>query len=165
MTAQVRTASSTAVLNSGSPKPVSLDVGRSWSISGNYDRAVQVLQGVSLTSFATDSAHVALSGLINSRIEASLSAIYSNGRSGGANTTGTYENYAGSLQLRYAFSRCCATAIYYDYYVYNFQDVADLPSNFLSDFDRHAIRVGFTFWLPLHGSSVGGGSRGAARGN
>ena len=58
---------------------VSLDVGRSWSVSGNYDRAVQVLQGVSLTSFATDSAHVALSGLIDSRIEASLSAIYSNG--------------------------------------------------------------------------------------
>ncbi len=111
---------------------VSLDVGRSWSIAADYSRAASVLQGVSLTSFATDSASASVSGLINSRIEASLSAIYSNGRSGGADTSGRFENYSGSLQFRYAISRCCATTVNYDYYVYRFEDVVDLPSDFPS---------------------------------
>ena len=143
----------------------SLDVGRSWSVAANYDRAVQVLQGVSLTSFSTDSAHVSVNGLIGSRIETLMSAMFSNGRAGGSNSLGTYENYAGSVQFRYALSRVCATSVYYDYYIYDFQNVPDLPTNFLASFDRHAIRVGITLWLPLRGSYADGRSRGAARGN
>ena len=134
-----------------------VDVGRSWSVATNYTRSVSVLQGVSLTSFAADSANVAINGLISSRIETSITATYSNGQSGGANTQGRFENYTGSLQFRYAISRCCATAINYDYYVYNFEDVADLPSAFLSNFDRQAIRVGFTLWVPLFGRYTDGG--------
>ena len=36
----------------------SWDVGRSWSLAGDYSRSANVLQGVSLTTFATDSAIV-----------------------------------------------------------------------------------------------------------
>ena len=39
----------------------------------------------------------------------------------------------------------------------NFEDVADLSSAFLSNFDRQAIRVGFTLWLPLYGRYTDGG--------
>jgi hypothetical protein len=137
----------------------SIDVGRSWSVATNYTRSVSVLQGVSLTSFAADSANVAVNGLISSRIETSMSATYSNGQAGGSNTQGRFENYTGSLQFRYAISRCCATAINYDYYVYNFENVPDLSSAFLSNFDRQAIRVGFTLWLPLYGRYTDGPSR------
>jgi hypothetical protein len=137
----------------------STDVGRSWAVSAAYTRAVSVMQGVSLTSFATDSANVAASGLMGSRIETSISATYANGQAGGSNTRGRFENYTGSLQLRYAISRCCATAVNYDYYVYKFEDVADLSANFLSDFDRQAIRVGFTLWLPLYGRYTDGPAR------
>jgi hypothetical protein len=136
-----------------------IDLGRSWAASSNYTRTVSVLQGVSLTSFATDSANVSVSGLINTRIETSISATYSNGQAGGSNTQGRFENYTGSVQLRYAISRCCATAINYDYYVYNFEDVADLSAGFLSNFDRQAIRVGFTLWLPLYGRYSDGPAR------
>jgi hypothetical protein len=143
---------------------VSWDVGRSWSLAGEYSRAASVLQGVSVTTFATDSASASVSGLVNSRVEASLSTTYSNGRSGGADTSGRFENYSGSLQLRYAISRCCATAVNYDYYVYRFENVADLPSGFPADFDRQAIRVGITVWLPLYGTyQDGGSSRGSRR--
>ena len=134
-----------------------IDLGRSWSVSSNYTRAVSVLQGVSLTSFATDSANVAVNGLISSRLETSMSATYSNGQAGGTNTRGRFENYTGSLQFRYAISRCCATAFNYDYFVYNFANVADLSSGFLSNFDRQAVRVGFTLWLPLYGRYADGG--------
>jgi hypothetical protein len=137
---------------------ISLDIGRSWSIRANYSREVNVLQGVSLTSFASNLAGASVSGLINSRIETSLSATYENGRSGGADTTGRYENYSGSLQLRYAISRCCATAVNYDYYFYNFQDVVDLPSSFVPRYDRQAVRVGFTIWLPVYGTYADGSS-------
>jgi hypothetical protein len=143
---------------------ISLDVGRSWSIVGDYSRYVDVLQGVSQTSFATDSASASVNGLFGRRIEASLYATYSNGTAGGADTTGRFENYSGSVQLLYALARCCATTVHYDYYVYRFQDVADLASVFPPDFDRHAIRVGFTIWLPLHGTYTDGGpSRGTRR--
>ena len=142
---------------------LSVDLGRTWSVAANYLRGVSVLQSVSLTSFATDSANVAVNGLVSSRIETSLTATYSNGQAGGANTRGRFENYTGSLQVRYALSRCCATAVNYDYYVYKFRDVADLSTDFLSNFDRQAIRVGFTLWLPLYGRYADGPARG--RGN
>jgi hypothetical protein len=143
---------------------ISWDLGRTWSIGGDYNRSANVLEGVSLTSFATDSASAAVSGLFGSRIEATAFANYSNGRSGGADTTGRFENYSGSVQILYAFSRCCATTVNYDYYVYHFQNVADLPTGVPTDFDRHAIRVGFTLWLPLYGRYVGGeSSRGIRR--
>ena len=119
---------------------------------------MNVLQGVSLTSFASNLAGASVSGLVSSRIETSLSATYENGRSGGADTTGRYENYSGSLQLRYAISRCCATAVNYDYYFYNFQNVVDLPSGFVPRYDRQAVRVGFTIWLPVFGTYADGGS-------
>jgi hypothetical protein len=144
---------------------LSWDVGRSWAIAANYTRAVSVLEGVSLTAFATDSARASVSGLINSRMETSLSATYSNGRSGGLGTTGRFENYNGSLQVRYAISRCCATAVNYDYYFYDFQNVVDLPSGFSPSFDRQAIRVGFTVWLPLYGTYSNGERSRGARGN
>jgi hypothetical protein len=143
---------------------ISLDVSRSWSIVGDYNRYVDVLQGVSQTSFAADSASASLNGLIGRRIEASLYATYSNGTSGGADTTGRFENYSGAVQVLYALARWCATTVNYDYYAYRFQDVADLPSGFPPDFDRQAIRVGFTVWLPLHGTHTDGGpSRGSRR--
>ena len=140
-----------------------IDLGRSWSLAANYARDVSVLQGVSLTSFASNESGVIANGLIGSRVEASLAATFSKGRAGGGSTTGEYENYTGSMQLRYAFSRCCAASVNYDYYAYEFLDVADLPSDFISNFDRQAIRVGFTFWLPLYGRSADGGRARSSR--
>jgi hypothetical protein len=141
----------------------SWDVGRSWSLAGDYSRSANVLQGVSLTTFATDSASTSVSGLVNSRIETSFSATYSNGHSGGADTTGRFENYSGSMQLLYAISRCCAMALNYDYFVYRFQNVPDLPSQFPPSFDRQAVWVGFSIWLPLYGTYADGGSVRAPR--
>ena len=143
----------------------SLDVGRSWALSGNYDRSATVLQGVSLTSFATDTARLNVTGLVNRRIEASIAANYSNGRSGGADTQGRYENYSGALQALYAISRCCAASVNYDYFVYRFRNIVDLPTVVPPDYDRHAIRVGITISLPLYGTYVGGADSSGTRRN
>jgi hypothetical protein len=143
----------------------SLDVGRSWALSGNYDRTATVIQGVSLTSFATNAASVRVTGLMNRRIEAAISANYSNGRSGGADTQGRYENYSGALQALYAISRCCALSVNYDYFVYRFRDIVDLPAGVPPGYDRQAIRAGITISLPLYGTYVGGGSSRGSRRN
>ena len=143
---------------------VSLDIGRSWALSGNYERAASVLQGVSLTSFATDTASLNVTGLVNRRIEAAISANYSNGRSGGVDTQGSFENYSGSLQALYAISRCCAAAVNYDYFVYRLRDIVDLPAGVPPAYDRQAIRVGIAISLPLYGTHVDAdGSSGARR--
>jgi hypothetical protein len=142
----------------------SLDVGRSWALSGSYGRSATVLQGVSLTSFATDSASVNVTGLVNRRIETAISANYSTGRSGGAGTQGRYENYSGALQALYAISRWCAVSVNYDYFVYRFRNIVDLPTSVPPYYDRQAIRGGITISLPLYGTYVGAaGSSGALR--
>ena len=109
-----------------------MDVGRSWSVRDELQRgAVSVLQGVSLTSFATDSANVVgqrPDQLTHRDVDVGDLLERAGGRvrtrRAGSRTT------RGSLQFRYAISRCCATAVNYDYYVYNFEDVADLSPAF-----------------------------------
>ena len=67
------------------------------------------------------------------------------------------------MQLLYGISRCCAMALNYDYFVYRFQNVPDLPSQFPPSFDRQAVWVGFSIWLPLYGTYADGGSLRAPR--
>jgi hypothetical protein len=142
----------------------SLDVGRSWALSGSYSRSATVLQGVSLTSFATDDVSVNVTGLVNRRIESAISANYSNGRSGGAGTQGRYENYSGGFQALYAISRWFAVSVNYNYFVYRLRNVVDVPTSVPSYYDRQAIRGGITISLPLYGTYVGAaGSSGARR--
>jgi hypothetical protein len=131
-----------------------VDLGRSWAVSGNYRRAVSVLQGVTLTAFATDAASVRIDGLIGRRIETAVSAAYSNGRSGGLNTTGRFASYGGSVQGRYALARCCAASLVYDYYDYRLRDIIDLPPGVPPSFDRNAVRIGFSLALPLYGTYI-----------
>jgi opacity protein-like surface antigen len=132
-----------------------IDVGRSWAIGADYGRAQRVLQGVTVRSFATDSATLQIDGMPSRKTEISISTGYSNGRSGGNQGPGRFETYAGSAQFRYALSRVCAAMVNYDYFYYRLRDIQDLASGFPKEYDRNAVRVGFTFWLPLYGSVSG----------
>ncbi len=140
----------------------SLDLGRSWSVAADYRRAVSTLQGVSVGSYPGHAVSLRTDGTMGSRIEAAFSGAFSNGESGGGQGGGSYSAYSGSAQMRYAFSRCCAATLQYDYYHYRLTDFTTLPLGFPPEYDRNAIRVGFTLWLPLYGSygATGGGARG-----
>jgi hypothetical protein len=46
-----------------------------------------------------------------------------------------------------------ATAGYY-YYYHRYSNPAALPAGFPADYDRHAVRVGISFWMPLAGTSL-----------
>jgi len=141
---------------------VSLDFGRSWSVATDYRRSVSTLQGVSVASYPGHSVSFRTDGTFGSRIEAALSGAFSNGEAGGGQDGGSYTAYSGTAQMRYALSRCCAATVQYDYYHYRLSDFTILPLGFPPEYDRNAIRVGFTLWLPLYGSY--GATEGGARG-
>jgi hypothetical protein len=141
---------------------VRLEVGRSWSFGADYRRAVSVLQGVTVESFPTDAISVRADGTIGPKVETALSVAYSTGRSGGVEQGGNFGAYGGTAQLRYALARCCAMSVNYDYYLYRLRNFSSLPVGLPAEYDRNAIRVGFTLWLPLYGSygQAEGGGRG-----
>jgi hypothetical protein len=90
---------------------VAMDLGRTWMLNGNYSRSINVLQGVSLESFATNQATVVATGTLSRRIEVATGVNLSDGRTGGVeNNPGTFAVYGGMAQFRYAFARCCAAS-------------------------------------------------------
>ena len=140
----------------------SIDFGRSWAMAGDYRRGVSVLQGVSLQTFTSDSTSVRLTGTFSPRVEGAFSFAYSNGRSSVGEEIGRYGSYGVGAQLRYALARCCAASVNYDYYSYALHEITDVPTGLPVDYERNAVRVGITFWLPLYGS-YGGGERQGGR--
>jgi hypothetical protein len=130
---------------------VGLDLGRSWLFSLDYRRGVSVLDGISLEAFITDSAGISLGGYLGPRVLTTLSGDYSNGAAG-AGGAGRYRSLDFNAQLEFAVTRWCAAVVLYNYYDYRLHDVTDLEPGVPESFDRNAVRVGVTFWLPLHGS-------------
>jgi hypothetical protein len=141
-----------------------VDFGQSWVTSLDYRRGLSVLDGISLETFVTDSVAVSLGGYLTRRLGTSISAAYSNGNSGLGGANGRYDSLDFAAQFQFEIRPWWATVVDYNYYDYRLHDVSDLQSGVPSSFDRHAIRVGVTFWLPLYGSSMtparpgGGGS-------
>jgi hypothetical protein len=140
---------------------VNLDFGRSWSVATDYRHTVSTLQGVSVASFPGHAVSVRTDGTIGRAVEVAFSAAFANGASGGVDDGGSYNAYSGSAQMRYAIARCCAATFQYDYYHYKLTEFTDLPLGLPPEYDRRAIRVGFTLWLPLYGVYAGpeGGAR------
>jgi hypothetical protein len=132
-----------------------VDLGRSWALSAHYRRAVTVLQGVTLESFATDSASLGAGGILGHRIESTFSFAYSNGQAGSGDQPGRFVNYGWSTQLRYALARCCAASLNYNYSYYRLRDIAHLPVGLPAQSGGSGVRVGFSVWLPLYGSYGG----------
>jgi hypothetical protein len=136
-----------------------IDIGRSWALGADYRRAVNVLQGVTLESFATNSTGVRANGVLGRRFEVAISAAFSSGATNVAEQSGRYQAYSGAAQVRYALARCCAVTAGYDYYYYKLHDIVR-PAGLPAEYDRNAIRVGVSLWLPLYGAVNGGGREG-----
>ena len=132
------------------------EIGRSWSVNADYTRAVSVLDRVSVQTFTSDSLLFRSIGLLGRRLETTLIAALSRGRTPAAESaTGTYHSYALSGDLRWAISRSWATTVSYTHYQYTLENVSvlhGLPSHSSSD----AVRIGLTLWVPLYGTATQG---------
>ena len=99
--------------------------GRTWTLNGNYSRSISVLQGLSLESFATNREPSWQPGHSAVGSRRSWVSTCRSGRTGGVeNNPGTFAVYGGMAQFRYAFARCCAASLNYDYYYYKLDSVS-----------------------------------------
>jgi hypothetical protein len=138
---------------------LTVDVGRSWAVRADYRRTMMMLDAVARQLFATDVAFVQLDGLLGRKVDLMLSTGYANGQTGQQIGTGRYESRTAAVQLRYAVSRCCAAIAGYSYYDHRLNGIVTVPEGFPRRFDRNAVRIGMTLWLPLYGTYTEGAER------
>jgi hypothetical protein len=129
---------------------VATNIGRSWSTSANYDRGWEIRYGYG-APFFTDTVVASVGGYLNRRLDLSFSGGWSRG-STGVTVEVPYSSRMGSAQVRYALTRTTALMANYFRYFYQFDSPDPLPEGVLQENDRHAFRVGISFWLPLYGT-------------
>jgi hypothetical protein len=66
----------------------------------------------------------------------------------------SYDTWTFATQLRWAANRQIALVANYYYYMYDVSRAVDLPLGIFPEFDRNAVRVGITVWVPLLGRFI-----------
>jgi hypothetical protein len=130
---------------------VRLDLARTWSLAGDYRRAVTVLEGVALHPFASDTGAVTVGGRLDTSVLMTLSGAYSTGASQGTDF-GSFASIVGAAQLQYELTTCCALITSYNYYYYRLRDIAAIPAGLPRRYERNSIRIGLSMMLPLYGT-------------
>ena len=123
-------------------------MGRTWNARAQYRREAGYLEGFAQPVFS-DSANVAVGGLITRRLDLSLNANYITGTSAVRRNSARFDSYSASARLRRALHRSLAVYVEYLFYHYNFHEVADRPFGLPREFSRNGVRVGLSLWLPL----------------
>lgn len=131
-----------------------LDMGRSWSVAFDAHRDVSMLDAVSPQSFVTDQLSLRLGGQLST---AWLLAFYGAWSQGNPHEgqIGSFEAGNGSAQLRYRMMRCCDIISSYEFYHHFIRDVEAIPAGFPRRFERNAVVVGISMFLPLYGQFPG----------
>jgi hypothetical protein len=124
-----------------------------WSLEGGYQRDLSLLQGVTDEVYKTDTAFVSAGRLVTESTDVRVGATYSNWKTPIA--SGVYDNlnvYGASLQVRVKLTATVAATAAYYYYQHRYSNPAALPEGFPAEYDRNAVRVGLTVWVPLAGT-------------
>jgi hypothetical protein len=134
---------------------LSLGLSSDWNIEGGYGRDITTFQGVTDEVYAADTAFLGVGGPFGSRTILRVGTSYGNWKTPvESGVAETMDVYGASLQLRVALTDSLgATAAYY-YYYHRYSDPGSLPEGFPAQYDRHAIRVGLTLWVPFVGAST-----------
>ena len=128
---------------------LSHQLGRTWELSGSYDRGVQLVDVFEEPVYANSIvAHAG--GLIGGqRLSLMMDASYSNGRLTATLNQNQMITYAGTSRLQYAISERWGLFSTYSYYYYEFGSNVPLPTGLLPEVGRHSARIGASYWLPL----------------
>jgi hypothetical protein len=133
-----------------------MDIGRTWSVSFDARRDVSVLEGLSTQSFLTNMMTAWAGGRIGRDWLLTFSGSFSDGTANEGDV-GSFTSSNGMAQLQYSVMRCCTIITGYSFYTHRLRDVAAVPLGFPSHFDRNAVSVGFSMWMPFYGSFAGTG--------
>jgi hypothetical protein len=127
---------------------VTHQLGRTWSLQGNYHRGLGYIQGFQAPVF-TGAYSAAANGFLNRRTDVNFSAAYSTGEGALTGTPSQFTTYTGNARLRYAVSRTWATYVEYLFYYYNFNQNLATPIGLPPSLTRNGIRAGVTLWIPM----------------
>lgn len=127
---------------------VSHQLGRAWSLAGVYQRRLDVVGGLPGPVFA-DAVSATLDGFLGRRLGVSAFAAWSEGTVVSGPVRGAYTTRAVGAGTQYGLHRTLALDARYVYYLYDFDNQTVLPAGFPRRLDRHALRIGCTWWLPL----------------
>jgi len=114
-----------------------------------YRRSVGAFAGVSVP-FVSDVASGAVSGLLTRRLSFSISGGYSHGNAVGL-TPNRFDALNASTRLSYTATRYVPVYAEYVYYWYRFERPLGLAPGFPILVDRHGLRAGLAYSVPLVG--------------
>jgi hypothetical protein len=129
------------------------DFGRSWNVSADYRRSASVLQGLNPELFLNDTATVQAGGNLIEDIQLVAVLGYSNGFAG-AGAGGKYDGYTTTGQMQFQLTRWWSALVSVNHYEYRLNTIASQVLGVSSDMHQNAIRVGFTWTLPLVGAAT-----------
>jgi hypothetical protein len=125
-----------------------------WNVQGGYRRDFSLFQGVTDEVYTTDTADISTGGLVTDRTDLRLGATYGNWHTVVASGVDeTLNVYGASVQARVALTDTLSATAGYYYYYHRYSNPGALPEGFPAEYDRHAVRVGLTLWVPLAGTS------------
>jgi hypothetical protein len=130
---------------------IRMDLGRTWAMSADFNRMVQMLEGLTLQSFVTTTASVWGGGSVGRRSVLSFTGLYSDGIAH-PGESGTYDSFGAIAQWQFRISQCCSVITNYSRYQHTLSEVASVPIGFPRNTTNNSVRVGLTLWLPLFGT-------------
>jgi hypothetical protein len=83
-----------------------------------------------------------------------VSAAYSEGAQSFGGSTGTFNSYTATTQLRLLLTRTWSAVVSHNFYRHMLRGVANLAPGFPTELDRNAVQVGMTLELPLYGAYI-----------
>jgi hypothetical protein len=131
-----------------------IDLWRTWSVTGGYQRSVTVFQGVRPRSVLMDTTDLSLGGSLLGRLEAAFSGAYSTGQNGPGLisidvASGRSITSSVTGQLRLHLSQSWSAVASYTRYDYRLSAAASREMGVAPQFDRRGFLIGLTGLLPI----------------
>jgi hypothetical protein len=129
---------------------VRLDMGRTWALAADANRDVSVIEAVTTQSFVTDSFSLRLGGRVATSWVLAFYGAWNQGKPH-QGEFGSFEAGNGSAQVQYNVTSCCSVLVGYEFYTHRLRDINAVPAGFPSRFERNALVVGVSIFVPLYG--------------
>jgi hypothetical protein len=133
-----------------------LDLGRTWAVAFDAHRDVTMLDALSPQSFVNEVVSLQLGGRLARSWLLALNGSWSEGKAHQGDL-GSFEAGNGSAQVQYNLTRCCSVVGGYTFYTHRLRDIEAVPAGFPRRFERNAVSVGISIFLPLYGQFSGTG--------
>jgi hypothetical protein len=130
---------------------VRLDLWRTWAVSADFHRDVTVLEGVTTQSFLSDIGTLWLGGRLGPAWILAVTGQWSQGKPHQGGDLGSFEAGNGTGQVQYVLTRSLTLVGSYAFYMHRLRDVSAVPAGFPRRFERNAVTMGVTIFLPLYG--------------